>query len=118
MVSFLESYIIAMTTQAFVTGLYFASVLLCLQWLVFSNTGRVLRKGINWSLVITTIVLFSLFVTDLGYALRDMFLIFEGDGDRSDKYFATSVTVRNSTICSSSSLNSPGFYTILLSNYN
>lgn len=39
--------IVAVTVQAFVTGAYLASFLLCLRWHIFSDDGQSLRKGIN-----------------------------------------------------------------------
>ena len=59
----LKGFVIALTAQALVMGVYVASFLLCLRWLVLSDKGRTLRKGINWSLLIITIVLFALSAT-------------------------------------------------------
>jgi hypothetical protein len=60
MLSFVKGFMIALTMQALVMGAYVASFLLCLRWLVFSDKGGTLRKGINWPLLIITIVLFAL----------------------------------------------------------
>ncbi|KAF8341125.1 hypothetical protein F5887DRAFT_385332 [Amanita rubescens] len=63
-----EEYIIAITIQALVTGTYFATFLLCLRWLVFSDDGGTPRKRINWPLIIT-VILFAFAVTDFSVSL-------------------------------------------------
>ena len=40
-----------------------------------------MRKGINWPLLTTTIVLFGFGVTDLGFSLQEMLLASEGLSD-------------------------------------
>jgi hypothetical protein len=87
MLSPVEVYMIATTTQAFVTGAYFASFLMCLRWLIFSDDGGTLRKWIHWPPLTIAILLFAFSVTDLGVSLKTTLLIFE---DRpSGKSFTT-----------------------------
>ncbi|KAF8330665.1 hypothetical protein F5887DRAFT_78468 [Amanita rubescens] len=74
-----EEYIVAITTQALVTGTYFATFLLCLRWLVFSDDGGTLRKRINWPFLIITVILFAFAVTDFSISLRSLLLVFEDE---------------------------------------
>ncbi|KAF8712011.1 hypothetical protein AX14_013161 [Amanita brunnescens Koide BX004] len=78
MLSPLEGYIIAMTTQAFLLGVYLASFLLCLRWLTFSDDGGNLRKGINWPFLIIAIVIFAFSVTDSAIYLQSIIWVSEG----------------------------------------
>ncbi|KAF8341141.1 hypothetical protein F5887DRAFT_976910 [Amanita rubescens] len=66
MAPFVKVFLIALTTQALVTGVYLASFLLCLRWFVFSDDGEKIRKGITWHLLIITIVLFALSLGEFG----------------------------------------------------
>ncbi len=96
MLSFVEVHIIAMTTQALLTGVYFASFLLCLRWLIFSDDGETLRKPIHRPFLIITIFLFTCSVIGFSISLRATLLVFEG---RTGKlYYTTVIIVRNSTI--------------------
>ncbi|KAF8330669.1 hypothetical protein F5887DRAFT_1081511 [Amanita rubescens] len=70
--------IITTSTQGLLTGVYFASFLLCIRWLAFSDDGGGVRKGINWPLLTATIVLFGFAVTDLGLSLQETLLASEG----------------------------------------
>jgi len=56
--------------QALVTGAYFASFLLCLRWLIFSDDGENLRKGISWPFLMITLVLFAFAVTAFAINLQ------------------------------------------------
>ncbi|SRR6266576_1137854 len=97
MLSPIAVYLIATTTQALVTGAYFASFLLCLRWLVFSDDGGTTRKRIHWPFLIITIILFAFTVTDLGISLHTTLLVSE---DRpGGKSYATESTI---TVCDSS----------------
>ncbi|KAF8342392.1 hypothetical protein F5887DRAFT_1076188 [Amanita rubescens] len=80
--SFVEVYIVAVILQALLTGAYFATFLMCLRWLVFSDDGVTLRKGINWPLLSIAIIFFTFSVVDLGISAQTMLLISE---DRSGK---------------------------------
>ncbi|SRR6266550_2666965 len=66
-----EGYIVGITIQAFVTGAYFASFLLCLRWLVFSDNGENLRKRISWPFLIITIIIFAFSLTGFVISLHD-----------------------------------------------
>ena len=78
LLSTVEVYMIAMTLQALLTGLYLASFLLCLRWLIFSDDGGALRKPICWPFLTITIVLFTLSATDLGMSLQATLIAFQG----------------------------------------
>ena len=78
MLSVLKAYIIATTLQALLIGVYFASFLLCLRWLIFSDDGGSLRKVIHRPFLIITIILFVFSVTDLGLCLQTLFLVSQG----------------------------------------
>jgi hypothetical protein len=93
--SFVQVSIIAVTLQSLLTGAYFASFLMCLRWLVFSDDGGTLRKGINWPLLSIAIILFTFSVVDLGFSVQTMLLISE---NRSGKANRAVIAVRNSTI--------------------
>ena len=95
MLSPLEGYIIAMTTQAFLLGVYLASFLLCLRWLTFSDDGGNLRKGINWPFLIIAIVIFAFSVTDSAIYLQSIIWVSEG---RSPTMYMTIINVRNVAI--------------------
>ena len=73
-----EEYILAIIAQAFVTGTYFATFLLCLRWLLFSDDGGSLRKGINRPFLIITVILFAFSATDFSLSLRSTLLATEG----------------------------------------
>ncbi|KAF8343635.1 hypothetical protein F5887DRAFT_1075734 [Amanita rubescens] len=70
MLSPIEALIIGITLQALLTGVYFASFLLCLRWLIFSDDGGTLRKPIHRPFLTITLILFAFSVTTLGLCLR------------------------------------------------
>jgi len=74
MISSIKAFIIATTLQALLTGVYFASFLLCLRWLIFSDEGGTLRKPIRRPFLIVTLILFAFSVTSLGLCLRRVLL--------------------------------------------
>ncbi|KAF8347934.1 hypothetical protein F5887DRAFT_671807 [Amanita rubescens] len=76
--SVVEVSIIATTTQALVTGVFFATFLVCLRWLVFSDDGRTLRKGVHWPSLIITIIFSAFAVTDFSLVLQTTLLVSEG----------------------------------------
>jgi hypothetical protein len=78
MLSAIKVYIIAMTVEALLTGVYLTSFLLCLRWLIFSDDGGTLRKGIHWHILIITVILFAFLVTNLGLSLQTTLLISQG----------------------------------------
>jgi hypothetical protein len=73
-----EEYILAIIAQALVTGTYFATFLLCLRWLLFSDDGGSLRKGINRPFLIITVILFAFSATDFSLSLQSTLLATEG----------------------------------------
>ncbi|KAF8330649.1 hypothetical protein F5887DRAFT_78146 [Amanita rubescens] len=90
MLSFVEIHIIAMASQALLTGVYFASFLLCLRWLIFSDDGEALRKPIHRPYLIITIFLFTCSVIGFSISLQATLLVFEG---RSGKSYYTTVVI-------------------------
>jgi hypothetical protein len=70
MLSIIEAFIIAMTMGATLSGVYFASFLLCLRWLIFSDDGGTLRKPIHRPFLIITLILFAFTVIALGINLQ------------------------------------------------
>ncbi|KAF8342398.1 hypothetical protein F5887DRAFT_1283775 [Amanita rubescens] len=78
MLSTIKVYIIAMTLEALLTGVYLTSFLLCLRWLIFSDDGETLRKGIHWPFFIITVIIFASSVTDLSLSLQTTLLVSQG----------------------------------------
>src|SRR6266576_1949986 len=110
-----QGFIIAVTALSVVMGVYIASFLLCLRWLVFADKGGTLRKGINWILLIITIVIFDLSAT--AYLIFLSSTVSKISKGRSiDNLNTTFVGLRHSTIYPSyESLNSSlaGIYSIV-----
>ena len=79
MLSDANADIVATTVQAFLTGVYFATFLLCLRWLIFSDDGGALRKAIRWPFAIITVILFAFSVTDLSVSLKATLLSSQTD---------------------------------------
>ena len=92
MVSQWPGTIVGITTQALATGAYFASFLVCLRWIIFSDDGEKLCKGISWPFLIITMILFVFYITDITISLQGMLCIVEGC---SDATFVYGSTVRN-----------------------
>lgn len=95
MLSYAEANVIGVTTRALMAGAYLASFLLCLRWLIFSDDGGNLRKGISWPFLIITVILFALILTDFAITVQATLCI---SGDSSNYADATPITVRNLTI--------------------
>ena len=74
MLSIPEESIVAITVQAFVTGACFASFFLSLRWLIFSDDGQNLRKRIDWSFLIITIILFAFTLINFTISLQNIFI--------------------------------------------
>ena len=72
-----EATTIAAVMQSLLMGVYLASFLLCLRWLLFSDGGRTLRKRIDWTLLSIAIALFALSATSFGFSL--LFLLMASD---------------------------------------
>ena len=70
MLSTIQTFITALTLEAFLAGVYFASFLLCLRWLIFSDDGGTLRKPIHRPFLIITLILFAFSVTALSAGLK------------------------------------------------
>lgn len=83
MLSTIEACITAMTLQALLMGVYFASFLLCLRWLIFSDDGGTLRKPIHRLFLITTVILFAFSVTNVGLCLQKTLLASQSTSLRS-----------------------------------
>ncbi len=100
MLPFMKASIIATTLQAFLIGLYFASFLLCLRWLIFSDDGGTLRKPIHRPFLIITLILFAFSMTSHGLCLQKT-LLFQGPRDASTTTlvdYVWIINVRNLTI--------------------
>ncbi|KAM6499094.1 hypothetical protein JOM56_004602 [Amanita muscaria] len=65
-----ELVIIPLFVQAILYGLYLASLVHCLRWLIFNDQGWTPRRHINWFMLSTTIIIFSLLTIDFGLELR------------------------------------------------
>ena len=70
--------IIAITLHALVTGVYFASFLLCLRWLIFSDDGGTLRKPIRRPFLIIAIVLLAFSVAAFGICVQRALFFSQG----------------------------------------
>ena len=70
----LKSDIIGTTLRALLIGVHFASFLLCLRWLIFSDDGETLRKPIQRHFLIITTILFASSVTHFGFDLQVAFI--------------------------------------------
>ena len=89
-------FIIAMTLHAFLTGVYFASFILCLRWLVFSDDGSTVRKAVHRPFLIITVILFAFSVTDLGFSMKSVLLFCqEGFLTTNALIYGNVITVRN-----------------------
>lgn len=95
MASLSNTDIIVTSTQGLLTGVYFASFLMCIRWLAFSDDGGEVRKGINWPLLTATIVLFGFTVTDLGFSLQQTLLASEGLSNEVYTVMSVSSSERN-----------------------
>ena len=114
----LQIPIIATTTQALATGIYFATFLLCVRWLVFSDDGGSLRKDLKRPtliMFILSILLFAFSVIDLALSL--CYTLRASRGIHSLLYTGT-ITVRNSWIGHRRTQLPPGFYRNLDTNYH
>ena len=99
MLSTIEASITAMTLMAFLMGVYFASFLLCLRWLIFSDDGGTLRKPIHRPSLIITIILFVFSVTNVGLCLPRTLLFSQGTSIFSPLLYPNeTINVRNPII--------------------
>ncbi len=100
MLSSIDAWIIAITLQALLTGVYFASFLLCLRWFIFSDDGGTLRnsKTVHWPFLIITLILFAFLVTDLGLSLQITLLASQGASITSPRICNRIITVSHPRI--------------------
>ena len=75
-----ETATIALTIQAGLTGLQFATFFLCLRWLIFSDHDCSPRKNIKWPMLIVTVLLICFSVAILGLTLQSA-LYYVKDGN-------------------------------------
>jgi len=61
-----EATFIRLFTKAFLLGIYLVSFFVCLRWLIFSDDGGSLRKGMNRPTLIVTIIFFAISLADFG----------------------------------------------------
>ena len=59
-----QSFFISVVVQAILHGIYVATLLYCLRWLVYDE--KWCRRKINWPMLITSVVVFLLSTVDLG----------------------------------------------------
>ena len=95
MPSSVGAYITAITVQAVITGAYFALFLICLRWLVFSDDGGMLRKGVNWPYLTIAIILFAFSLTAFVVSLQATLFISEGNNVYKNAHCV--IIVRNLT---------------------
>lgn len=79
MLSFAEVAIIAATLQAILTGLQFATSLLCLRWQIYSDDGLSTRKNIQWPMLIITLVAMAFCLIGLGSTMQTVLVGLNGD---------------------------------------
>lgn len=92
MPSDLQTATIALIIQAALTGLQFATFLLCLRFLIFSDRDWTPRKSINWYLLVVTVLLIAFSITILGLTLQSaLFYVKNGN----DLLPTGTVSVRN-----------------------
>ena len=73
-----QTFMIATITQALLYGLYIATLVHCLRWLLFSDEENwSLRKDVNWRMLIIAVVIFLLSTASLVTALQDVFTLLD-----------------------------------------
>jgi hypothetical protein len=65
-----ETTLIAVFTQAVLYGLYIATLVHCLRWLIYTDDGWNQRDRINKLMLIATILIFMLSTMNLGITFR------------------------------------------------
>ena len=67
-----QSKLYATFVQTLLYGIYVTTLAHCLRWLLLDDGGWKLRKKINWSMLIISILLFLLSTTDLALTLKSL----------------------------------------------
>ena len=67
--AFADAYVFPPIAQAILYGVYLATLVHCLRWLIFDDEGWHQREKIKRPMLIISIVLFSLSTADLGISL-------------------------------------------------
>ena len=62
----LKSYVTALIVRSVVYGLYIASLVHCLRWLLFKDEEKKFRDDIDWRLVSISVFIFFFITTALG----------------------------------------------------
>src|ERR1700760_927783 len=62
--------LLGLFVQAALYGLYVATLIHCLRWLLYTDNGWKLRDGVNKLMLITTILIFLLTTVNLSLQLR------------------------------------------------
>ena len=65
-----HSILYGTVVQALMYGIYLTTFAHCLRWLLIDDEGWKLRRGINWHMLITSILLFLLSTTDLTLTIK------------------------------------------------
>ena len=74
-----QSYLYGAFVQTLMYGMYVTTFAHCLRWLLLDDEGWKIRRRINWSMLIISILLFLLSTTAL--ALTIQLLIYFNDTD-------------------------------------
>ena len=69
-----ETVLIAVFTQAVLYGLYIATLVHCLRWLIYTDDGWTKRDGISKLMLIAAILIFILSTMNLGITFRYEFV--------------------------------------------
>ena len=76
-----EAAFVSVVILAIMNGIHLITSLLCLRWQIYSDVGWKIRKGISCSMIIVTILMFALSVTNLGICLGSFLLAMQGNND-------------------------------------
>jgi len=76
-----EAAFVSVAILAIMNGIHFVTFLLCLRWQIYSDVDWKIRKGISWSMIVITILIFALSVTNLGICLGSFLFAMHGNSD-------------------------------------
>ncbi|SRR6266550_2035078 len=76
-----EAAFVSVVILAIMNGIHLVTFLLCLRWQIYSDVDWKIRKDISWSMIIVTILVFALSVTNLGICLGSFLLAMHGNND-------------------------------------
>ena len=70
-----ESFVIELIVQALFYGLYVATLVHCLRWLLFDDEGWSHRKDINWPMLTTAVAIFLFTTASIGMVFQDILVV-------------------------------------------